>query len=525
MSKQRLTDKTSASSVSLNDIIHIVKTGDTTQNPLGSSYKATVLQFASLIGGGSIFTGGTISGPTTFTNGLTANTISTNTLTVNGVTITNIGNFITGGTYNNTTGVLSLLNTTGGTVNVTGFNTGGGGSTFTGGTVTGATNFTSGISTNTISATTYYNLPIDIRVTGGTYNSGSVTFTNNTGGTFTVTGFSTGGGGTFTGGTVSGPTIFVGGLSSTTISSTTLTTNTISATTATINTISATTATINTISATTATINTISATTATINTISATTATINTLSANTLTVNGVTITNIGNFITGGTYNSGTGVLSLLNTTGGTVNVTGFNTGGGGGTFTGGTVNGYTQFNNGLSATSMSATSLYINGTLFDGDTYTTGFTYTPTTNTFTIKQNLNKPDLSVTINTMSGLTVNGNITFTGQSNNPVYSAGSGTLSAGTSVITLNFNNSSIQTITLTGNTQFATPLNFKDGAIYTLIVKQNATGGNNVSWFTPSFKWENGTFPGITTTPNGVDLITFISDGTSLYGLSAKNFS
>ena len=322
MSKQRLTDKTSASSVSLNDIIHIVKTSDTTQNPLGSSYKATVLQFASVIGGGAIFTGGTVSGPTTFTNGLTANTISTNTLTVNGVTITNIGNFITGGTYN----------------------------------------------------------------------------------------------------------------------------------------------------------------------------------------------------------SGTGVLSLLNTTGGTVNVTGFNTGGGG-TFTGGTVNGYTQFNSGLSATSMSATSLYINGTLFDGDTYTTGFTYTPTTNTFTIKQNLNKPDLSVTINTMSGLTVNGNITFTGQSNNPVYSAGSGTLSAGTSVITLNFNNSSIQTITLTGNTQFATPLNFKDGAIYTLIVKQNATGGNNVSWFTPSFKWENGTFPGITTTPNGVDLITFISDGTSLYGLSAKNFS
>ena len=127
MSKQRLTDKTSASSVSLNDIIHIVKTGDISQNPLGSSYKATVLQFASLIGGGSIFTGGTISGPTTFTNGLTANTISTNTLTVNGVTITNIGNFITGATYNSGTGVLTLLNTTGGTVNVSGFTTGGSG--------------------------------------------------------------------------------------------------------------------------------------------------------------------------------------------------------------------------------------------------------------------------------------------------------------------------------------------------------------------------------------------------------------
>ena len=54
MSKQRLTDKTLASSVSLNDIIHIVKTSDTTQNPLGSSFKATVQQFASVVGGGGI---------------------------------------------------------------------------------------------------------------------------------------------------------------------------------------------------------------------------------------------------------------------------------------------------------------------------------------------------------------------------------------------------------------------------------------------------------------------------------------
>jgi hypothetical protein len=46
--------------------------------------------------------------------------------------------------------------------------------------------------TNTVSATTYQNLPLDIRVTGGTYNNltGIATFTNNTGGTFNVSGFS-----------------------------------------------------------------------------------------------------------------------------------------------------------------------------------------------------------------------------------------------------------------------------------------------------------------------------------------------
>ena len=43
----------------------------------------------------------------------------------------------------------------------------------------------------TISASTYQNLPIDINVTGGTYDSstGTATLTNNTGGTFNITGF------------------------------------------------------------------------------------------------------------------------------------------------------------------------------------------------------------------------------------------------------------------------------------------------------------------------------------------------
>ena len=65
-------------------------------------------------------------------------------------------------------------------------------SNFTGGTVTGATRFTNGLTANTFSATTYSNLPIDVTVTGGTYSTGTATFRNNTGGTFTVTGFNTG---------------------------------------------------------------------------------------------------------------------------------------------------------------------------------------------------------------------------------------------------------------------------------------------------------------------------------------------
>ena len=64
-------------------------------------------------------------------------------------------------------------------------------------------------------------MPTDIRVTGGTYNSGTstITFTNNTGGTFTVTGITSGGGGgvsgdylPLSGGTVTGGTRFTAGL-------------------------------------------------------------------------------------------------------------------------------------------------------------------------------------------------------------------------------------------------------------------------------------------------------------------------
>ena len=100
---------------------------------------------------------------------------------------------ITGGTYNSVDGTLSLINSTGGTINVTGFSTSTG-SSFTGGTVSGETQFTNGLTANTISATTYQNLPIDIKVTGGTYSSSAetATFTNNTGGTFSVTGIPNG---------------------------------------------------------------------------------------------------------------------------------------------------------------------------------------------------------------------------------------------------------------------------------------------------------------------------------------------
>jgi len=212
---QLLTDRTLAqsSAITPTTLIHIVYTGDPSQNIAGSSYKAELKQLSSIFSG-STFTGGTVSGATNFTNGLTANTISATTYLNLPTDIR-----VTGGTYS--AGTITLTNNTGGTFNVTGLTTGTTSSVsgnflpLSGGTVSGATNFTNGLTANTISATTYLNLPTDIRVTGGTYANNTFTYRNNTGGTFNVL-FNT-----VTGLTVNGNLTVTGTTTSTTISATT----------------------------------------------------------------------------------------------------------------------------------------------------------------------------------------------------------------------------------------------------------------------------------------------------------------
>jgi len=111
-----------------------------------------------------------------------------------------------------------------------------------------------------------------------------------------------------------------------------------------------------------------------------------------------------------------------------------------------------------------------------------------------------------------------NITFEGQSNTPVFTL------ADAATITPNFDNGSIQTVTLTGNRTIANPTNLKNGATYILIIKQDATGSRTVAWGT-NYKFSDGIAPTLTTTANAVDIVTFISDGTNLYGVLNTNFS
>ena len=144
---------------------------------------------------GATFTGGTVTGATTFTGGLSANTFSATTFYGDGSHLSGVSSsnyYTTASTLNNSTvsfsrndalsaysvnlsGLTGLNNylplsggvltggITGTTISATTFYGNGSqltgivaGATFTGGTVTGATTFTGGLSANTFSATTFY---------------------------------------------------------------------------------------------------------------------------------------------------------------------------------------------------------------------------------------------------------------------------------------------------------------------------------------------------------------------------------
>ncbi|WP_299074721.1 hypothetical protein [uncultured Paraglaciecola sp.] len=96
----------------------------------------------------------------------------------------------------------------------------------------------------------------------------------------------------------------------------------------------------------------------------------------------------------------------------------------------------------------------------------------------------------------------------------------------TDAATINWNleDNQVTSVTLGGNRTMAAPTNLKDGATYILRVIQDATGSRTITW-NSVFKWPSGTAPTLSTGANDIDLITFVSDGTNLYGTAQLDFS
>lgn len=129
------------------------------------------------------------------------------------------------------------------------------------------------------------------------------------------------------------------------------------------------------------------------------------------------ITGVDSYVTGGTFNNTTDTLTLTLSEGKpNVTITGFTDY----YTTGATLIGSTAYfdrNDALSAYTLDLTTF-----VPTGDTFTTGFTYDGA-NTFTISRNQGQPDLLATINTVTGLTVNGTLSATTLDGNNILSGG------------------------------------------------------------------------------------------------------
>jgi hypothetical protein len=103
-------------------------------------------------------------------------------------------------------------------------------------------------------------------------------------------------------------------------------------------------------------------------------------------------------------------------------------------------------------------------------------------------------------------------------------------SSSSGTLTLDLENGNVFEVTLTENvttTNFNNPPTSGNGGSFTLILKQDATGGRTFAW-PSSVDWSNGVSPTISTAANAVDILTFLTvdGGTTWYGfLSGVNFS
>jgi len=93
-----------------------------------------------------------------------------------------------------------------------------------------------------------------------------------------------------------------------------------------------------------------------------------------------------------------------------------------------------------------------------------------------------------------------------------------------STVTWDASSNQVCTVTLAGNRTLGNPSNKVAGATYVLIVKQDATGSRTLA-YNAVYKFPNGVTPVLSTAANAVDILTFVTDGTNMYGVCQKAFS
>jgi hypothetical protein len=82
----------------------------------------------------------------------------------------------------------------------------------------------------------------------------------------------------------------------------------------------------------------------------------------------------------------------------------------------------------------------------------------------------------------------------------------------------------VANVTLAGNRTLSNPTYAKDGGVYILFVKQDATGSRTLAYGS-NYRWANSLNPTLTTDAGKTDILTFISLGGLMYGTAAPNYS
>ena len=103
-----------------------------------------------------------------------------------------------------------------------------------------------------------------------------------------------------------------------------------------------------------------------------------------------------------------------------------------------------------------------------------------------------------------------------------FNATSLTITSGT--VHWDLSQNQVAKLEVTTNSTMNTPTNPADGATYMLIVTQG-TGGSNTLSFSTAYKFPGGSAPSLSTGSADVDVLTFVSNGTVLYGVASQDFS
>ena len=229
-----------------------------------------------------------------------------------------------------------------------------------------------------------------------------------------------------------------------------------------------------------------------------------------------------------TYGTATGnrtVSTSASITTGTINnATLGTTTGTAATFTNATATG-ANITNGTIQTLTSSTATITGGTFSGSINATAGTigTLNSTTGTITNLSTTLAGDLTISQGTAT-VSTRVSVVDTAQEYTRCHNFNATALTITSGTIPWNLAENQVARLEVTTNSTLNTPTNPTDGATYMLIVTQG-TGGSNTLSFSTAYKFPGGTVPTLSVGSADVDVLTFVSNGTVLYGVASQDFS